>query len=137
MIRIKIAALFIGLLIGLPGLSVAQDFDGSKPLLCAVVEVVECAPAKGCIKGVSENWQFPQFVKIDFKQKMMTGLLRNEARPTAPIDKVEVQEGRLILHGTQNGRAWNMVISQKTGHMTGTIAADDFSFTVFGACIVQ
>lgn len=135
--QMRISIFLISLMFLIPQGAAASDFDGTKPLLCAVVEIVECAPGTGCIKGVSENWQFPQFVKIDFKEKMMTGMFRNERQPSAPIDKVEVQEGMLILHGTQNGRAWNMVISQQTGHMTGTIAANDFSFTVFGACIVR
>lgn len=137
MLKLKFAVFLIVLLIIFPGISPALDFDGKKPLICAVVEVIECAPGTECIKGVSENWRFPQFIKIDFKEKLMTGMFQNQKQPTTPIDKVEIQEGLLILHGTQNGRAWNMVISQETGHMTGTIAADEFSFTVFGACIAR
>ncbi len=102
-----------------------------------MIEVIECAPGIECRKGIPDNFEFPQFIKINFKEKMLVGKSNNQRIDTSPIEKVEIMEGNLILHGSQNGRAWNIVISQATGKMTGTVAADGFSFTVFGACIAQ
>ncbi len=143
LIRIKetdmIRIIFISILtiIIFPFFAVAQDLDGSKPLICSVVEVVECSPGTPCIKGLPDNFDFPQFIKINFKDKLLVGKVNNRKMKTSPIEKVETMEGKLILHGSQNGRAWNIVTSQATGKMTGTIAADELSFTVFGACIAQ
>ncbi len=136
---IKTKALFILILAILifPFYAAAQDFDGSKPLICSVMEVIECAPGIECDKGLPETFEFPEFIKINFTEKVLVGKANNQRIATSPIEKVETMEGNLILHGSQNGRAWNIVISQATGKMTGTIAADGFSFTVFGACIAQ
>lgn len=136
---LKIKVLFISILAVLifPFFATAQDFDGSKPLIGSVMEVIECAPGTECKKGLPENFEFPDFIKINFTEKILVGKSNNQRIDTSPIEKVEIQDGNLILHGSQNGRAWNIVISQTTGKMTGTIAADGFSFTVFGACIAQ
>ncbi len=137
MIKIKFVFILILAMLIFPFFAAAQDFDGSKPLICSVMEVVECAPGIECDKGLPENFEFPEFIKINFTEKMLVGKANNQRITTSPIEKVETMEGNLILHGSQNGRAWNIVISQATGKMTGTIAADGFSFTVFGACIAQ
>ena len=33
----------------------AADFDGSKPLLCAVISITECTPNDGCQKTTLEE----------------------------------------------------------------------------------
>ncbi len=45
---------------------VAADFDGSKPLACAIVEAIECVPGEGCIKGWAEDLNLPRFLTVDF-----------------------------------------------------------------------
>ena len=35
----------------LPLTSSAGDFDGSKPLLCAVIEEFDCTPGEECLSG--------------------------------------------------------------------------------------
>lgn len=132
---IRIICISILIIIAFPFFAVAQDLDGSKPLVCSVVEVVECSLGTPCIKGLPDDFEFPQFIKINFKNKLLVGKANNQKMKKSSIEKVEIMEGKLILHGSQNGRAWNIVTSQTTGKMTGTIAADEFSFTVFGACI--
>lgn len=129
----------IGILIILmvPFHGAAQDFDGSKPLVCSAVEVFECAPGEACVEGLAEEFDFPHFIRIDFKSNLLTGKTGDQTEETSPIDTVQTMEGNLILHGSQNGRAWNIVLSQTTGKMTGTIAADGFTFSVFGACTVD
>lgn len=119
-----------------PAICFAQGFDGSRNLVCSVVEVVECAPGDGCIEGTARNFNFPEFIRIDFENKQLIGKSQNQRVLTSPVDTVNTVDGNLILHGSQNGRAWSMVISQATGRYTGTVAADGFSFSIFGACIV-
>ena len=47
----------------------AADFDGSKPLLCAVISITECTSNDGCQKTTLENAGMPQFLKFDPMQK--------------------------------------------------------------------
>ena len=43
-------------------------------------------------------------------------------------------DGRLILHGGENGRGWAATVAEDTGRMTTGIVTDDFAFTLFGTC---
>ncbi len=50
----------------------AGDFDGSKPLLCAVIETFECGPGGECQRGTAESIDIPQFLKISFEKKAIS-----------------------------------------------------------------
>jgi hypothetical protein len=109
----------------------AADFDGSKSLLCAPVDTVNCAPGGECLRGESERVNLPRFFKVDFTEKQISAL--KEERSTAILNMTQ-DENELILQGVQNGRGWSMSISGETGDMTLTVAADRAGHVVFGAC---
>jgi hypothetical protein len=46
----------------------AGDFDGSKPLLCAIIEIYDCGAEGECEKATPGEVDAPRFFKIDFKQ---------------------------------------------------------------------
>ena len=57
----------------MPFLGFAGSFDGSAPLLCAVVETFECDDIENCQQGTAQDIDIPQFLNIDFKKKMISG----------------------------------------------------------------
>jgi len=107
-------------------------FDGSVRLLCAPTEVVECEFGGKCVNGNAESVNLPQFVRVDFKEKMLSAV--NDPSKTTPIAYTERNNGRLIMHGGQNGRGWTIVISEETGKLSATISDEGVGFIVFGAC---
>ncbi len=120
----------------LPALGTAGGFDGTGPITCAIVEIYETGPgSQPVVQGTAKSFNFPDFIQLDFKTKQLIGKSKAQKTLTSPIATRDVQDGKLILHGSQQGRAWNMVISQGSGHMTATVAADEFAFTIFGACL--
>jgi hypothetical protein len=107
----------------------AADFDGSKPLICAAVEANDCAMGANCIKGLAEDVNVPQFVRINFSDSTIsargrTTTIRNHARA----------DGMLVIHGFENRRAWSIAISETSGKLVGAIAGDEEGFLIFGAC---
>src|SRR3546814_529298 len=46
----------------------------------------------------------------------------------------QAESGRLVLQGTQFGRAWSAIIGQDSGTMVLAVAGDGVAFAVFGAC---
>ena len=46
-------------------------------------------------------------------------------------------EGKLILQGVQNGKAWSMVINEQNGKVTMSASDEQAGFVVFGACTTQ
>jgi hypothetical protein len=126
--------LFFAFVVTQPAL--AADFDGSKPLVCAMIEAFECGPDTGCESGTPESNGLSRFLRIDFKKKEV--YTTKEAREQASrIEKVERAGGVVLLSGTQNGRGWNLSLTEATGYLVLTVAGDQVAFVVFGACTPQ
>jgi hypothetical protein len=119
----------------LPAQVSAGDFDGSKPLICATIETLECEPGGKCHKGTAESIDIPQFLKINFKKKIISGTGEDGTVRTTKIENISRIPGKLIIQGVQEGRAWSSVISEVTGKMTLSASDDQLGFVVFCACI--
>jgi hypothetical protein len=113
----------------------AADFDGSRPLLCATIETFECGSDIECQRGTAQSINLPQFLKIDFKEKKISGTRESGEVLTTKIENMERSDGKLVLQGTQNNKGWSMLINEATGKMTITASDDQVGFVVFGACI--
>jgi hypothetical protein len=109
-------------------------FDGSSPLLCAVVDILECGAGNGCQDSTVEIANIPQFLRIDFENKMVSGTVESGEKREVGIKNSGRAEGKMVLQGGQGGRGWNMVIGEVTGRMSATISGDGFGFVIFGAC---
>ena len=107
----------------------AGDFDGSKNLICAPVEVNDCAAVDGCTRAVPSEVGAPAFIRIDFGQQAMVGPNR-----TSPIKVTEKNEQQLLLMGTELGYGWTVVLDQASGEMTVTMTNAAGSFVFFGSC---
>jgi hypothetical protein len=136
MSKTKKAILLTLFIFFLPLTSAAHDFDGSKPLICAVIEDFDCIPGDECLSGTAESINIPQFLKIDFEEKVITGKKGDGQVRSTTVKNMERVDGKMILQGIQNGKAWSMVITETTGKMTITAADDQVGFVVFGACTV-
>ena len=111
--------------------AVAQ-YDGSVPLLCAPIEVIECGVQGDCHRGTAESVDIPQFLKINFEEKMISAV--DESGKKAVIKNLEHVNGNIIMQGVQRGRGWSMVISEETGKMSASVSDDQAGFVLFGAC---
>jgi len=122
----------------------AQDFNGSKPLLCSISSVDECTPVDGCKKTAIENAGMPQFLKVDVPHKTVSPAVPMEGRKPTTIERIERIEGKLILQGAEpgvenvhDGLGWTAAISEATGKLILTASGEDVAFVSFGACIVR
>ena len=117
-----------------PLLVSAGDFDGSIPLICAVVETIECRENGNCKNGTADSINIPQFLKVSFKSKTITGKKAEGEVKTTEIENMERSDGKLILQGTQTNKGWSMVIDEANGKMVLTASDSQVGFVVFGAC---
>ena len=107
-------------------------FDGSVPLLCVPIEIIECGVEGDCVTATAEAVNIPQFIRVNFEKKMLSAA--DDTGREAPIKNLEHNNGRMIMHGGQNGRGWTVVISQETGKMSATVSEEEAGFVIFGAC---
>ena len=111
----------------------ASDFDGSKPLVCAIVEVLDCGLQDKCDRVNPEFVNLPDIFKINFNNKEMSGADR-----TTSFKHLVHEEGNTIIQGTSgNGRGWSLLLSEQTGKFTGAVAGVEYGFLIFGSCTLD
>ena len=120
--------------LSLPGLAAAEPFDGSKPLLCATMQVRLCSADAECeLQSASDN-DIPRFLKVSVQNRKVTGTRPSGAAIDAAIDAVRHSKGTMFLQGSQEAFAWNMAIGEQEGSMTLTAVDADNGMVIFGAC---
>jgi hypothetical protein len=119
----------------------AGDFDGSKPLICALMDLVECQPGGNCQAKTAEELGLPQFFRINFQEKKISGTQSGESGRGTAIERLETVDGKLILQGAEDGVedvrdgvGWSLAIAEETGKLVLTASGDEVGFVVFGAC---
>jgi hypothetical protein len=111
------------------GTASAGDFDGSKLLICAPVEAIDCAAGEECTKGRPDDVGAPNFLRIDFAQKVIVG-----PKQTTPIRFMDTSDGQILLQGTELGYGWTLALDQDSGTMTATLVNREGAFVLFGSC---
>jgi hypothetical protein len=107
----------------------AGDFDGSKLLICAPVEAMDCGPGEGCSKERPEDIGAPNFLRIDVANKVIVG-----PKQTTPILVMDKSDDQILLQGKELGYAWTLVLDQESGTMTVTLVNREAAFVLFGPC---
>jgi hypothetical protein len=112
----------------------AAPFDGSQPMVCAMLEVLECERGLSCEEQTVDNVDAPQFLQISVPDKTVVGTRPSGAPVDAKIELVRHAEQQLFLQGVEKTRGWSMAINEAKGGMTLAIHDDASSYVIFGAC---
>lgn len=107
----------------------AGDFDGSKLLICAPVEAMDCTAGEACIRGRPADIGAPAFMRIDVARKAILGPKRS-----SPILFVDKNDDQVLLQGTELGYGWTVALDQTDGSMTATLVDRNGVFVLFGSC---
>jgi hypothetical protein len=131
---VRVLALLAALLAIASSGSAAPPFDGSAPVQCAIQTVMVCNNPEVCVRGTAQTVNFPPVVTVDVGQRLISGAATGR---TAKIASVSRGGGRLLLHGEEVGLAgiaWNVVIVEASGVMSGAVLSHGGGFLMFGAC---
>lgn len=141
MTNIKIYGLIVMIICMFSLPAMAADFDGSKPMLCAVIDIVECGSGGKCQQVAAEEVGIPRFLKVNFKEKAITATQASGSTKSTTIKNSEHVDGKLILQGAEDGiegvrdgLGWSLAIAEESGKMVLTASGDEVGFVVFGAC---
>ena len=131
----NLVLIFIGIFtITLISTPAAFSLDTSSPLLCSVISASECSLEDGCVVGTAETYDLPQFVKLDFQKNMISEVGENSLKRESKIKNHERIENKIVIQGVENGRAWSVIVDEKTGKMSAAVSEERIGFVVFGAC---
>ena len=125
----------LGIIVMLPSLVFGGDLDGSKPVICAIMESFQCVPGQECLWGNAESVGLPYFFQVNFQEKKILAT-REGKEETTTIDQMERQGGMWILQGIEL-RGWTITVSATNGKMVLSAAGDAEGFVLFGACTVK
>jgi len=131
--RIVIGLLSLAMMV-VPLGAVAADFDGSRPLIMAIIDVIECHPGGACETVTPQEARLPRFLEIDFDQKEISEIGDFKEERRTMIQSLTQGEGLLILQGAQNGRGWSITITEASGEAVATVSDPVSGFVLFGAC---
>ena len=128
----RAAVFLIAMLLTAP--AVAAPVDGSAPMQCSIKTVMVCNDPSVCILGTAATVNFPPAVKVDVGARLVSGAATGR---TAKISSIGRGEGSLLVHGEEtgvSGISWNMVITEASGAMTGSVLRGGGGFLMFGNC---
>lgn len=111
------------------GTAQAGDFDGSKLLICATVDAMDCVSGEDCTKGRPGDMGAPAFLRIDFAKNMIGG-----SKHTTPIVSMDKSDQQVLLQGKEQGYGWTLALDQEGGKFSATLVNREGVFVLFGSC---
>jgi hypothetical protein len=137
----NVVLLVLVFVLALPPLSTAGDFDGTRPLICTVIDFTECTMEEGCHRVTPEEVNLPRILWIDVKNKIIKDKEGDEGSRKSPIMGVQRIDSKLILQGAEEGYedirdgfGWTIAIMEDTGRMVLTASGDLVGNVAFGVC---
>ncbi len=131
--KIVRACAMVALMLG-PVAAWAEDFDGTKPLICASVDTLSCEPGVACESATADELNVPQFFRVNFDNKTISATRPDGEERLTEMQSMELCEGELVLQGKQGGLGWSAAITQGTGKLSLSAVGDQVAFVIFGAC---
>jgi hypothetical protein len=127
-----IVFLFLGMM---PGFILGAEIDGSRPVICAIMETFQLAPGQECLRGTAESLNLPYFFQINFQGKRLL-FMREGKEETTKIERAVREGGMWIMQGVEL-RGWTLTVSESSGKMVLSAAGEAESFVSFGVCTVK
>jgi hypothetical protein len=114
--------------------AVAAPVGGLASMQCSIQTVMVCNDPAMCVRGTAATVNFPPILKIDVGERLVSG---GATGRRAKITSVGRGGGRLLVHGEDMGLvgvAWNVVIAEASGAMSGAVLSHGGGFLMFGEC---
>jgi len=115
----------------------AQNFNGSKPFICAMTDASQCTPDGNCARVPISVANIPQFVTVDVQQRLVSAGDGSGGTRTSKIGQVEHPPELLRLSGADGDAGWIATIEESSGKLTLAVLGDQDGYIIFGACILK
>jgi hypothetical protein len=125
-------AILIGAAVALP--AVADNLTGADRILCAAVQANVCTTDGQCKTGPPWGWNMPDFVVVDLVAKKLSTTPTSGDNRETPIRGLLREQGLIVLHGFEMGRAFSVLINEATGEASFAVAREHLTVSVFGSC---
>jgi hypothetical protein len=117
-----------------PTAAAADDVSGSDTLLCYGWTAALCDTDGTCRSMEPWRLNLPDFVKIDIGAKRVSTTDSVADSRATSIRELRRSDGRILLQGDQNDRAFSWLITESTGEGTLTVSTPGEAVSVFTVC---
>jgi hypothetical protein len=114
--------------------ALADDLGDADSLLCSTGQAVVCSVEGICESAPSWILDIPQFIIVDLKARTLSTTPASGENRSTPVKNMERADGMILVQGIENGRAFSILIDERTGALTAAVARDSLTVSVFGAC---
>jgi hypothetical protein len=128
----KIAALMVALMF--TSTVTGDVLKDAERLLCVPGPVFHCVADRDCETELPEKEHIPEFIEVDLKRDTLATTKASGEDRSTPIQSKSRDGGYIYLQGVENGRSFNMVISENSGDLTFVVVTDGETATMFGDC---
>lgn len=109
----------------------AEDYDGTRPMICAPANGHDCTPTERTCKRLEPETDRDVNLYIDVAKMQVKTPYRNAE---LPIQNVSNNTKSLILQGTSLEFVWAATVNRTTGRLTVSIADREGAYVIFGQC---
>ena len=121
-------------LLGVPTLPLADDVTGASRILCAAQHATRCTGGLGCETGDPTDWNIPDFIEIDLVEKQLRSTASSADKRLTSFSTLDQVAGTTYVQGIDKGRAFSIVIDQRTGELTAATARAGTAVSIFARC---
>ena len=119
----------IGAALALP----AAAADESR-YICSINEARECTPSSPCKKVKLTDIFLAPLIVLDLAKKVIVSVAMDDRGREEKITGHHKTPDKLVVYGHGDRRAWNTVVSLKSGKMTSNVNSGDTNHVLFGHC---
>lgn len=113
----------------------ADDLGNSKQILCSFLNANACQADGNCTAVAAADFNIPQFIEIDTKTGRLSSTAASGENRATPANHFSREDGRLLIQGSEMGRAFSLQIQESSGLATAAlVGADGTAMTIFAAC---
>ena len=98
----------------------ADNIENTDRILCSTSRIIVCFEDGECIDAHPWELNIPQFVVIDAKKMTLSTTKSSGENRSTPIRTLQRDNGKLILQGIEQGRAFGFVIDEVSGLLTAS-----------------
>ena len=126
-------SLALGSLLLVPSLF-AENVQESERVVCSTSTAVLCVETGDCFGVLPHEIDLPQFIVVDAKKRTVSTTKFSSRPRTTEVKHFTREDGRILMQGIERGRAYSLSIEEDLGMLTGVMAKDGVTLSVFGAC---
>ena len=112
----------------------AENVSEAERIVCATSTAVICVETGECFRIMPDEIDLPRFILVDTKKHTLSTTRLSDRPRKTEVERFLQEDGRILMQGMDQGRAYSLGIEEDVGLLTGIMAKDGVTLSVFGDC---